>query len=113
MSVSSRKIFFSVNWRLLGEERIANIGTPLEIFMTLFYILKLFCSVPTSLLCIMEELAGRGGRSVAVADTGLFFLFFGPFLSVSVHFGISATIHTRPEFQCLPFEGFFPLKIYY
>ena len=35
------------------------------------------------------------------------FLFFSPFLFLSVSFGIGATIRTRLEIQCLPYAGFF------
>ena len=36
---------------------------------------------------------------------------FGPFLSLSVRFGIGATIRTHREIQCLPYAGFFAIKL--
>ena len=61
-----------VDWRLLVEEHIANIGIHLEIFCVFFsfndfWVLNFlgFASLQTSLLCIMGELAG--GQSVARA----------------------------------------------
>ena len=46
-------------------------------------------------------------------DTGhmTFFFFFVFFLSISVRFGIGATICTHQEIQCLPMRGFYLLKI--
>ena len=56
------------------EERIANIGIPLDIFFFLlfpcfFCVLKpiwVFGSLRTSLLCLIGELAGGGSVAVAV-----------------------------------------------
>ena len=81
----------------------------------------------TSLLCIMGELAGVCSAAVTVGvsdrwqvtrdmwqmtrdmwhvtcDTWHFYSFF---LSVSVRFGISATIRTYREIQYIPYAGFF------
>ena len=74
----------------------------------------------TSLQCIMGELAGGGSVAVAVGFSDRWqvkcdmwhltpdasFFVVGPFLSVSVLFGIGATIRTRREIQCLPHAGF-------
>ena len=49
LSVSLRKPRFLVDWRLLVEECIANIGIPLDV------------------LCIMGELAGGGSVALAVS----------------------------------------------
>ena len=124
---------FPVEWILLVEERIANIGIPLDIFGFL----------QTSLICIMGELAGGGlwglhwGRTVAVGlvtgdrwnstcktwyltpDTWhltheMWYVtpatwddfIFSFCLSVSFRFGIGATVHTRREIQCPPYARF-------
>ena len=62
-----------VEWRLLVEEHIANIGIPLDVikfllflsFSVFLFFYFYFWLFETSLLCIMEKLAG--GRSAAVA----------------------------------------------
>ena len=61
-----------MDWRLLVEERIANLGTLLpffcrfdDFFWILIYI-HFVGSLQTSLLCIMGELAGGGSAAVAV-----------------------------------------------
>ena len=111
-----------VDWRPLVNEHIANIGIPLYLideildfeFFDDFWALNFFgvCgSLPTSLVCIMRELAGeglwlwqvKGVRKQATPDTWLFVcVFFFPFWAVSVYVDISATIHTGKEIQCLP-----------
>ena len=75
LSVPLRKPRFQVDWILLVKECIANIGIPLDIFKflafqcffcvwTFFWVLG---SLRTSLLCMMEELAGGGSVAGAVA----------------------------------------------
>ena len=72
LGLPSRKIHFQVDWILLVEERIANIGLHLDIlafccfedFSCVLNLFWIFVSLRTSLLCIMVELAGGG--SVAV-----------------------------------------------
>ena len=55
-----------MDWRLLVEERIANIGITIQVFVFLcFEIFQVFGLLQTSLLCIIRELVG--GRYVAVA----------------------------------------------
>ena len=64
-----------MDWRLLVKGRIVNIGVPIYIFgffkFQCFFAFKFFSrvfwSLQTSLLCIMEELAGGGYVAVAVA----------------------------------------------
>ena len=71
---SQKKTRFPVYRRLLVEERIANIGIPLDVFVffvvsMIFCILKNFLgfgSLQTSLLCKLGELAGGGSVAVAV-----------------------------------------------
>ena len=66
---------FLVDWKLLFKECIATIGIPLDIFGFLLFqwlfafwiFLGGFGSLQTSLLCIMEELAGGGYVAVAVS----------------------------------------------
>ena len=71
----SRKPFFPVNWRLLVEECITNIGKPLAIlgfcrFYDFFWIFlrekNVFWSLQISLLYIKGELAWDGSVAVAV-----------------------------------------------
>ena len=59
-----------MDWSLLVDEHIANIGIALEVFFILIIILcfeykSVFRFLQTSLMCIMGELAGGG--SVAAA----------------------------------------------
>ena len=72
LSVTSRKTRFPVDWRLLFEERIANIGIPLDVF-GFFCRFDDFCAykfvwVSGSLQTspIVGELAGGGSVAVAV-----------------------------------------------
>ena len=69
----------------------------------------------TSVLCIAGELAGEGFVAVTVGvsdrrqvagDRRHMTLFFSPFLSVFIGFGIGATIRTRQEIQCFPYAEF-------
>ena len=71
--VPSRKPRFQLDRRLLVEERIANIGMPLDFFGFLlfqlffvFYFFGVFGSLQAKLLCIMGELVGAGSVAVAV-----------------------------------------------
>ena len=146
--VPSRKICFPMDWRLLVEEHIANIGIPLDhfgflvlrIFLRFYFTLLSFLSLRASLLYIIGELPWGGSVAVAVGFSDrwqvsrkmwhltpdrwhmtfifILILIHFSFLSVSVCFGISATIRTRQELQCLPYAGFlkprpYPLRANY
>ena len=73
LSVPSQKTRFPVDWRLLVEERIANIGIPLDILgfccfkdflrLEIFWV---FGFLRTSVLCIIGELAGGGSVDVGL-----------------------------------------------
>ena len=96
------------------EDNITNIGIPLGVvafgcFVDLYiYIYIIDCikrkekviiwSFQTSLLCIVGDLLGRVSVAVAVGV----FLLLCHILSVSVYFGIGATIHPCQEINCLP-----------
>ena len=74
MFVPLQKPRFSVNWRLLIEECIANIGIPLDFLcfchfndFWCFVIFPGFWVLANSLLCIMGELAGGWYVAVALA----------------------------------------------
>ena len=60
------EIHLIVDWRLLVEEHIANIGIPLYIFGYIPF--HVSGSLQTSLLCIIGELAWEGSMAVAVSD---------------------------------------------
>ena len=75
LSVLLRKPHSLVDWKLLIEEHIDNIGIPLIVFW-FFAVSMTFCvlncfrvfgSLRTSLLCLREKLAGGGSSAVAVA----------------------------------------------
>ena len=73
LCLPSWKTCFLVDWRLLVEERIANIGISQDIFgfLRFNFFLRLdifwaFWSLQTSLLCIMVEVAGGGSVAVAI-----------------------------------------------
>ena len=75
MAFESQKTRFPVDWTLLVEELIANIGIPLDSsgfcrfddFGSPFF--PGFGSSHTSILCILGELAGGGFMAVAVNVT--------------------------------------------
>ena len=120
--------------RLLVEERIANIGIPLEVyfnFLLLFWWTFAFLNYfgllglcePAYYVGVSDRWQVTGDMQHATcdtwhmtydiwhmtSDTSHFLLFFS-FLSISVHFGIGATFCTRQEIPCLPYAGFLYLK---
>ena len=67
-----------MDWRLLVEEPNVNIGVPLDMFgfccyndSLRFEIFQVLGSLRTSLLCILEELAGGGSVAMAVGITDI------------------------------------------
>ena len=135
LCVPSQKPRFPVDWSLLVEESIANICIPLDIFGFLTYqwffssfFSWVFGSLQTSLLCIMEELAGCWYMAVAVCASDswqltadrwqvichtwqLTFLFSSSF---SVRFGIGDTIRSADsahiKYSMSPLHGIFKLQ---
>ena len=119
---------------LLKRAWIANIGLPLDVFMcfcnfNVFFAFKYLSSSfssQASLLCIVGELASGGSVAVGVSDrwqvqatsdtwhvtrdmwhmTRDTWFFYVAFLSISVRFGIGATICKSREIQCLLYAGF-------
>ena len=55
------------------------------------------------------QIDGRFEYNVDIEDPSIIFFFEKnhPFLSISVRFGINATIRIGREIQCLPYAGFF------
>ena len=88
-------------------------GYPLVVSLR-FYPLQLFLSISVCFYPIFKIFF----LSISIVFCQLLSISvcFGSFLSVSVtweFFGIGATIHKRPEIQCLPWTGWFFQKSQY